>query len=261
MIDETNDRMTQTQNDDVFRSLDEDAFRFDCHQGIACFTECCAKLRLILTPYDILRIKNRLEISSDDFLEKYTDTDLKSHSRFPMVTLKMRRDDARTCPFVTQEGCRIYGDRPGACRLYPVGRATRMVGQGQERNAKDKFFLVDESHCLGFNEQRHWTLEEWLDHEGVSEYNSQNDKWLEIMGSKKSLGPKEVVQKKVQMFFMASYNLDKFRMFIFQSRFFDLFHLNQEIKESVEIDDEALMGVAFDWLKFSLFGEKTMEMK
>ncbi len=245
-------------NYEVFKPLAGEAFRFRCHKDISCFTDCCAKLQLILTPYDILRIKNRLGISSEKFLDRFTDTDMKSHRRFPMVRLKMRQDKKKTCPFVTKDGCSIYEDRPGACRLYPVGRAARIVYGGCETNTEDTFFLVDESHCFGFQEEKQWTLEEWLNHEGLKEYNSMNDNWLEIVGSKRDLGPEEAIQKKMQMFFMASYNLDRFRVFIFESRFFSLFQIDSDLKEMLRNDDVILMSFAFDWLKFSLFGEKTI---
>ncbi len=241
----------------VFEPLVGNTFRFNCHKNISCFTECCAGLRLILTPYDVLRMKNRLGISSGEFLDRYTDMDLKAHGRFPMARLKMRDDEGKTCPFVTTEGCRIYEDRPGACRLYPVGRASQMTGEEK----KTGFFLVSESHCLGFQEERLWHLDEWLNHEGVKEYNSMNDSWLEIIGAKTSLGPEEGIQKKVRMFYMASYNLDRFREFIFQGRFFDLFDVSPELKEKLENDDVTLMHFAFDWLKFSLFGDKTIQVR
>jgi len=79
--------MNKPQEEQIFKPLTGDIFHFSCHKGISCFTECCAKLRLILTPYDILRMKNRLELTSDQFLEHYTDTILVLHSRFPMVKL------------------------------------------------------------------------------------------------------------------------------------------------------------------------------
>ena len=88
-----------------------------------------------------------------------------------------------------------------------------------------------------------------------------NDHWLEIISSPKSLGNKEEIQRKIQMFSMASYNLDKFRTFLFQSRFFSLFEVPQDLKEKLRSDDVALMLFSFDWLKFSLFGEKTLQMK
>ncbi len=253
--------ITSITNEEIFRPLTGNAFRFNCHKDISCFNECCAKLKLTLTPYDILRIKNRLELTSDVFLEAYTNTDMISHPRFPMVRLRMDDGEKGKCPFVTAEGCSIYEDRPGACRIYPIGRAARMMEAGGEQNTADKFFLVEESHCCGFEEEKLWTLEEWLSHEGVSEYNVMNDKWLEVFGSPKSLGSEETIQKKMQMFFMASYNLDRFRAFVFQSRFFDMFEVDNLLKDKMETDDVSLMVFAFDWLKFSLFGEMTVQPK
>jgi hypothetical protein len=60
---------------------------------------------------------------------------------------------------------------------------------------------------------------------------------------------------------MASYNLDRFREFIFKSRFFELFDVDPDTQEGLASDDVALMQFAFRWLKFSLFGDKTMQLK
>ena len=251
--------MNSIREEQIFKPLNGDTFHFSCHRGISCFTECCAKLRLILTPYDILRMKNRLKLTSDEFLERYSDTILDNNNRFPMVKLRMNGDQEQACPFVTNDGCSIYEDRPEACRLYPVGRASAMV-EG-EKDARQRFFMVAESHCHGFQEKYTWTLDDWMDHEGVKEYRSMNDQWLGIITSSKSLGPKTHLPQKHQMFFMASYNLDKFRDFLFKSGFFDRFEVDSDLKEKLNINDTALMGFAFDWLKFSLFGEKTIQLK
>ena len=234
-------------------------FRFACNKALPCFTKCCANLNLVLTPYDILRLKNRLGISSEAFLEKYTETDIRKHPRFPMMTLKMNRNQTGRCPFVTKDGCDIYEDRPGACRIYPLGRAAMKVDK--EKDAREKYFVVQEAHCLGFDEERVWSVKEWMASEGLSDYNAMNDQWLEIISSPKSLGNKEEIPRKLQMFSMASYNLDKFRAFLFNSRFFSLFEVPEDLKEKLRSDDVSLMLFAFDWLKFSLFGEKTIKVK
>ena len=176
-----------------------------------------------------------------------------------MVKLKMREGQKQACPFVTNDGCSIYEDRPEACRLYPVGRASAMVDG--EKDARKRFFMVAESHCQGFKEKHEWTLDDWINHEGVREYSSMNDQWLGIITSPKSLGPKTHLPQKHQMFFMASYNLDKFRGFLFKSGFFDRFQVDSDLKERLKSDDTTLMSFAFDWLKFSLFGEKTIQLK
>lgn len=248
--------MTDPPRAEQFKPLIGNEFLFRCYKGVPCFTKCCARLRLILTPYDILRMKNRLGLSSDEFLESYTDTAVEDQHRFPMVKLKMRQDQRQSCPFVTPKGCTIYEDRPGACRLYPLGRASAMVDG--HRYAREKFFVVAETHCKGFEARKRWTLNEWLKTEGVNEYNAINDQWLKILTSSKSLGRHNTVQK-YQMFFMASYNLDKFRKFLFESRFFDLFEVDSDSRKELENHDVALMKFGFEWLRFSLFGDKTIQ--
>ena len=45
----------------------EDTFRFACHPDLKCFTQCCRGTTIFLTPYDVLRMKNALGISSESF--------------------------------------------------------------------------------------------------------------------------------------------------------------------------------------------------
>jgi Fe-S-cluster containining protein len=243
---------------ELFTTLSGQSFHFECHREISCFNDCCAKLRLILTPYDILRIKNRLGISSGSFLDRFTDTLIHEHPRFPMIRLVMQEDEEACCPFVTEMGCSIYEDRPGACRLYPLGRASTAV-EGEDL-AREKYFVINEAHCRGFEEKKGWTIDEWLTEEGLQEYLKINDKWLEILNSPKSLGPEKYLTQKHKMFFMASYDLDRFREFILKSRFFSLFDVDAAQRQSLASDDKALILFAFDWLKFSLFGEKTISL-
>ena len=158
--------MNKHNEDTVFKPFKGNTFCFSCHKDIPCFTECCAKLHLTLTPYDILRIKNRLEISSNDFLDKFTDVTIENNRRFPMIKLKMNEDEKQVCPFVSREGCLIYDDRPGACRLYPLGRASTMIHG--EKNAREKFFIINEAHCMGLQEKDSWLLNDWLNHEGIN---------------------------------------------------------------------------------------------
>ena len=63
------------------------------------------------------------------------------------------------------------------------------------------------------------------------------------------------------MFCMASYNLDSFRSFVFKSKFLDLFDVSPELRDRLTSNDEALLAFAMDWLKFSLYGMKTMKLK
>ena len=132
-------------------------FTFACHKGMECYTHCCSDLNIILTPYDILRMKNRLELTCDQFLAIYTKPELLSRTRLPVATLKMVDDDKKSCPFVTPEGCTIYEDRPVTCRYYPLGMAA-FREQEIQPTGEDFYFMVRESHCLGFETDKEWTV-------------------------------------------------------------------------------------------------------
>ncbi|HKJ01944.1 MAG TPA: hypothetical protein VJ997_05800, partial [Longimicrobiales bacterium] len=50
----------------------DDPFNFACHPGVSCFNCCCHDVNVFLTPYDVMRLKNRLGIKSGEFLDRYT---------------------------------------------------------------------------------------------------------------------------------------------------------------------------------------------
>jgi hypothetical protein len=120
---------------------------------------------------------------------------------------------------------------------------------------------VRESHCRGFEAEREWTVQEWLSHEGIKEYNEKNDLWLNIVTSDRGLGDTQDVSRKHQMFFMASYNLDRFRDFLFGSRFFEVFDVPQSQIRQMAEDDTAIMTFGFQWLRFSLYGDPSLPLK
>lgn len=244
---------------DVFEPLQGKRFRFLCHRDMKCFTRCCAGLNLVLMPYDILRLKKRLGLPSEEFLNAYTEMQLDRHPRFPMVVLKMKDEEGRRCPFLRSEGCSVYEDRPSACRIYPIGRAA--MNPGNAAGTQEKYFVVREEHCLGFGEPQDWTIEDWVADQGLKEYDGMNTAWLDIVTSTQSLGPEKDIPRKIQMFGMASYNLDSFRQFVLKSRFLDLFDVTPELRDRLTSDDEAILAFAMDWLKFSLFGMKTIKLK
>lgn len=250
--------MIGSDRQEGIRPVTEGKLRFFCHPRISCFTACCADLCLILTPYDILRMKKQLRLTSGEFIKQYTQPDEREESIFPMVRLKMRDDKGRRCPFVSQHGCAIYEDRPGACRLYPLGRAAASsLVDGEEG---EFYFLVSESHCLGFSEEREWTVEEWVWDQGVKLYNEMNRAWTEIItGKDRHL--RALNEQKLGMFHMVSYDLDRFRQFVFQTRFLSVFDVSPEEIERVSSDEVELMKLGMRWLRFALYGDGTLAFR
>jgi Fe-S-cluster containining protein len=110
-------------------------FKFRCHKDIKCFTKCCSNVDILLTPYDVLRLKNRLKLSSAEFLSNFTYVKIEEKSSHPHVMLKMKESAEMECPFVTPEGCTVYTDRPANCRYYPVGQDIQETEKSGRKNS------------------------------------------------------------------------------------------------------------------------------
>lgn len=239
----------------------ESRFEFTCHKGKECYTHCCCDLNMTLTPYDIIRMKNRLGLTCDQFLAIYTKPEMLSRTKLPIITLKMLDDEMKSCPFVTAEGCTIYKDRPLTCRYYPLGMAS-FREQDIQPAGEDFYFMVREAHCLGFESDKEWTVAEWRKAEGVEEYDEVNRGWMEFMLKKKSFGFQlELSEQSRQMFFMVSSNMDRLRRFIFESTFLKKYDVPQEVLEEIKADEIALLKFGFDWLQSALFGADKVKLR
>jgi len=233
-------------------------FKFSCNKSLSCFGKCCSDVNIFLTPYDVLRIKTRLNLSSDEFLERYTLPLVVRDQQLPVALLKMGDDEDKKCPFVTPEGCSIYQDRPWACRMYPLGLASSKTETGGEEFC---FFVKEGSLCHGFEEEKEWTVKEWLDDQDVGEYNKKSESYMRLTLHKSFHEDKEIGPSKVNMFYLACYNLDRFRSHLFESKFFDSFDIDSDLIEKIKTDDEELLEFGITWLRFALFGENTLKVK
>lgn len=237
----------------------DDSFCFECGPHVPCFTECCGKLQLSLTPYDTLRLRKRLGLTSEEFMDLHTDLRLRTLHGFPELMLKMSPDESRKCPFVTEQGCSVYEDRPGACRIYPLGRASKkhaMTGAPQEF-----YFTVREDHCRGFEFTRRWLVSGWLDDQGMQEYNTWNDLLMELISLKSRSESTSLSPQHIQMYMMACFNTEKFRDFVFKSAFLEKFDIDDKTVNSIKSDDEELLKFSFLWLKFALYSQTTIRLK
>jgi len=240
-------------------SLDN-KIKFSCHKGLGCFNQCCADVNIFLTPYDILRMKTRLNLTSDKFLNRYTYAITLDDKGLPAVVLKMEEDEKKKCPFVNEDGCTIYEDRPWSCRMYPIGMAS--PNKNSIKNREDFYFIVDQGFpCQGFKEEKEWTIKEWKEDQGADIYDSKGGPYKEVTLHPFFLAGNFLTPEKSKMFYMACYDLDKFRTFLFESTFFHMFDVDNETVEKIRLDDEDLLDFGFRWIRFSLFGEGVIKVK
>ncbi|MFH1985511.1 MAG: YkgJ family cysteine cluster protein [Pseudomonadota bacterium] len=240
---------------------DTDTFTFACHPGVPCYTRCCRGADMYLYPYDVIRLKNRLGMDSDAFLERHTETALRDNPYFPSVMLKMTDADDAACPFLTAAGCTVYEDRPFSCRAYPIERG---VGRsGAEGRKIDFYSIARHDHCKGHREKQVWTVGAWLADQGVADYNAANDLWVDVdsLFRKNPWGEKGLASPAFGMAFMACFNSDRFRRFVFESTFLSRFEVAPERLDQMKTDDAALMRFGFDWVRFLLTGAGTLTPK
>jgi uncharacterized protein len=255
--------LAKSKNDKVvpIKLTANSRFKFRCHNNVKCFTACCSNINIVLPPYDLLRLRKRLGLTTEEFICKYGQIEILAKTLLPVITLKMKDDEKKSCPFVTPDGCTVYEDRPTNCRYYPAGMAT--LRKNDAEGGKDEFyFMVKEDHCKGFEEDKNWTVAEWRKDQGADLYDDMNRGWMEILIKKKSFGDnKEFPKIKNQMFFMLSTDTDYLRNFIFESSFLDTYDIPRERIEKAGTDDAELLKLGFEWLRSAMFAEQTLPFR
>ena len=233
-------------------------FTFACHPGVPCFNDCCADINIFLTPYDIIRLKNHLEITSGEFLKKYTIMPFDKNLSYPVVMLQMSDNEKKTCQLLGEHGCTVYENRPWACRMYPLGLASPQEG---EKGNEDFYFLLKDKICRGHNQGKKWTVRQWIEDQGIAEYDALGREFKDITLNPFFQDQSKISSQKIDMFFMVCYDIDKFRAFVFGSTFLKKFEVDEGTIEAMRGEDVALLKFGFRWLRFSLFGEDTMKIK
>jgi len=234
--------------------------QFQCRKGIACWNACCSNIDISLTPYDILRLKRRFEISSGEFLKKYTvPFELEQNS---IAGVKLRPvENGTACQFMTPEGCGVYEDRPTACRYYPV--ALLSLRRQDESTDQTSYALVEEPHCLGHKEPRSISVGDYRKEQGLEEYDDQARGWRQLILKKKSSGPSigKPSKRSLELFFMVCYDLDRFSQFVASEGFSDIYDLPAQELKDILCDDLELMQFGFRFLRQVLFGEESIPLR
>ncbi len=146
---------------------ESDLFQLSCCV-YGCTSNCCTKSApIILNPYEIALICREGRINCEDLLD-IVETD--RAKGFPLVMLP--RDPS--CYFWTGRGCRIYGARPLACRLFPLGRVFD--------NGRSRIVLPELNVCSGLAPAPSTnTVADYLFAQDTSTLVEMADRWIEFV--------------------------------------------------------------------------------
>ncbi len=234
--------------------------QFRCHKDIDCFNACCKNIDIMLTPYDIIRLKNRLGMTSTEFLRLYTEPFEFGKNSVGGVKYKPK-EGTTECQFVTDEGCSVYEDRPTACRYYPIGLlSTRRQDENFDRAS---YALVTEDHCHGHFEDRKLTIDEYRNEQGLEEYDEMGRAWRQLILKVKSAGPAigNMSKTSLKFFFMACYDIDRLREFVRSEGFGTTYDVDPETMDKLLSDDLALMEFGDRMVRQIMYGEESIPMK
>ena len=235
----------------------DDCFRFRCGPELDCFGQCCRDVTIVLTPYDVLRLKRATGMDSSEFLEAHTLCPRGADQKFPIVMLRMQDGD-RQCPFLGPQGCGVYADRPWACRMYPLGAAEPKQPTPDDRAFH---FVLHEDLCHGHGQAAPVSVREWIRSQGAEAYEMMSGGFKELTLHDFWDGDRPLTQQQAAMFYLACYDLDRFRRFVFETRFLDRLEVDEARVEALRNDDEELLEFGIQWLRFAIFGERSMKVR
>ncbi len=234
--------------------------QFQCRKGIECWNACCSNIDITLTPYDVLRLKNRLNMSSGEFLLQYTLPYELEPGGIAGLKLKPVAGGS-ACQFMRPEGCSVYEDRPTSCRYYPIALLSMRKQHATTDTAA--YAVVQEAHCKGHNEPRSITVDAYRKEQGVEIYDELGRGWRQLVLKKKSAGPTigKPSDRSLQLFFMACYDLDRFRQFVEHPSFREVYDLDDAEMLQILGSEAELMQFGFRLIRQVMFSEPSIPMK
>jgi Fe-S-cluster containining protein len=241
----------------LYQEVDQDglsqdsSFSFRCQADLPCFNQCCRTPTVILSPYDLLRLRQALGITSGQLLQRYTRQEIEPQANLPLVCLDAYRSAEAGCPFLGAQGCTVYAHRPAACRLFPLTMGSRLTPEGVE----DHYFCRRLDYCRGFEAGEEFTVDAWMANQGFAEYDQGRRPWIDILlkaGVTERPGADALIQ---DLFATLAYDLDRFRRLVLDPVFVEAYELEAGVLEDLKTDDLALLNFSYRLLPTLLTAE------
>ena len=229
----------------------DDRFAFECRSDLSCFNRCCRDLNQALTPYDTLRLRAHLGLTSQQFQKSYLDIHPGPSTGLPVASLRFADHPEKYCPFVSDRGCSVYTARPSSCRMYPLVRGVRR--SRTDGRQSEHYALLHESHCSGFEQGKSWTVRQWIENQELTAFLDNNDAMLNLIALKNQLRPGSLSSEHWHWTCAAFYDLDTFRQMALSGELPAIAQVALPKPLPAEKDDARWLTWSLQWINVLLF--------
>ena len=117
-------------------------------------------------------------------------------------------------------------------------------------------FFRPPDFCQGQHENQALTVAQWGQDQKAVTYNQMTARWASIKAlfQKDPWGPEGLDGAKGKMAFMAAYNIDRFRDFVFQSSFLKRYRVKKTLAKKLRVSDRELLLFGFEWIRYVVWG-------
>jgi hypothetical protein len=142
------------------------------------------------------------------------------------------------CPFVAEEGCRVYENRPWACRMFPLDLSPTDA----------KFRLISgKERCKGLSERSKGTVGDWLESQAVLEYVEMDREFQSVVPAR--FKPGAPMNEGLGRVLFIAYDLDRFAELLKDGRFLMFHEVDEETLILVRQDMKELLKLAFRYTR------------
>ena len=118
------------------------------------------------------------------------------------------------------------------------------------------YFFRPPDFCKGQDEETRWTPRTWIEDQDAETYQEMTARWSGVKRLFQSdpwqgQGPDCPAGR---MAFMAAYNMDKFREFVFNSTFLKRYKVKPEVLKRIKSSDTQLLKLGLEWIGFYVWG-------
>jgi hypothetical protein len=107
------------------------------------------------------------------------------------------------------------------------------------------------------------TLSQWADDQEAVTHNRMTARWASVKAlfQKDPWGAEGLNGSKGKMAFMAAYNIDRFRDFVFQSSFLKRYRVKNTVVKKLRASDRELLLFGFEWIRYFVWGIPSRQIR